>query len=104
ALWQSRSHASDHFFALPHAPREFEREHVQHDEPHAERKEWPALAKLRRDEPQAGEHHRGEGDHESRALLRGATRLYTRSYDNRDAPRRDQVQERQHEERVEEFR
>src|SRR6267142_1027570 len=67
------------------------------------RRNHPALAELRRDESEAGEDRRGERDHEAGDLLRGAARFHPRGDDHRDAPRRHQIQQRQDDDRVEQW-
>src|SRR5439155_23355572 len=99
-----RSYATDHFFALPHAAGKLEREDVDEDEADAEREEGPALAELRCHETEAGEDGGGERDDEPGDVLSGATRFHARGDDHRHAPGCDEIEERQHEERVQQRR
>src|SRR4029077_251579 len=91
------------FFALPHASRKLEREHVQDDEADAESEERPPLAELRRDETEAGEDRRGKRDDKSGELLRGAAGFHARRDDHRDAAGRDEVEERQDDQRIQQL-
>ena len=89
---------------MPDAPCDLERDQVEEDEPNAEREERPPLADLRRDQPEPGEDRRRERDDQTRDLLCRAARAHPCGHDHRDAARRDQIQEREHQDRIEKLR
>src|SRR5256886_2295758 len=101
---RSRSDAADHFAALPHPSRELERADVEEQGAHAPRHECPPIRELGGDDAETAEDRRGYRDDQPGEVLRRATGPHARRDDHGDAPGRDEVEERQHEQRVDELR
>src|SRR2546427_6958887 len=99
-----KSHATDHLSALPHPSRDLERDEIEQDERDTQPEERPTLAYLRSDQAEPGEDRGRECDDQTRDLLCRATRAHPGGHDHRDAARCHEIEERQHENGVEQLR